>query len=100
MRVRRPDVRRLARLLLTLALGAAGGGLFAWLGLPAPWLVGSMVAVTAAAFAGVPMAMPVPWRNTGFILLGISMGSSVTPESFAQMCAWQLSLLQMAASEA
>ena len=100
MPLRRPDVRRLAWLLLTLALGAAGGGLFAWLGLPAPWLVGSMVAVTAAAFAGVPIAMPVPWRNTGFILLGISMGSSVTPESLAQMRAWPLSLFLLAASVA
>jgi hypothetical protein len=31
-------LRRLGPLLLTAALGAAGGALFAWLGLPAAWL--------------------------------------------------------------
>ena len=42
-------LRRLGPLLLTAALGAAGGALFAWLGLPAAWLAGSMTAVAAAA---------------------------------------------------
>jgi uncharacterized protein len=44
--------RRLGLAVLTLSLGAAGGGLFAWLGLPAAWLAASMTAVAAAALAG------------------------------------------------
>ena len=77
----RLDPGRLRRPLLTLALGALGGGAFAWLGMPAPWLTGSMVAATAAALAGLPVGLPVPLRNAAFTLLGVSMGSSVTPES-------------------
>ena len=74
-------LRRLGRLLLTAVLGAAGGGLFAWLGLPAAWLAGAMAATAVAALAGLPVAMPAPVRNTAFVLLGVSMGASVTPET-------------------
>jgi hypothetical protein len=38
--------------LLTAALGAAGGGLFAWLRLLAARLAGSMMAAATAALAG------------------------------------------------
>jgi len=42
------------RLLLALAISAAGGALAQALGLPAGWLMGGAVAVSAAALAGVP----------------------------------------------
>jgi uncharacterized membrane protein AbrB (regulator of aidB expression) len=51
-------LRRLGVPLLTAALGAAGGRLFARLGPPAAWLAGSMVAVATAALAGLPVGMP------------------------------------------
>jgi membrane AbrB-like protein len=92
--------RRLGLAVLTLALGAAGGGLFAWLGLPAAWLAGSMAAVAAAALAGLPVGMPAPLRNAAFVLLGVSMGASVTPETVEQMRAWPLSLALLAGSVA
>jgi len=93
-------LRRLGRLLLTAALGAAGGALFAWLGLPAAWLAGSMTAVAAAALAGLPVDLPAPVRNAAFVLLGVSMGTSVTPETMAQLRAWPLSLALLAGSVA
>lgn len=85
-------------LLLTAAVGCAGGGLAALLGLPAPWLAGSMVAVAAAALAGLPVAMPAPVRNAAFVLIGVSMGAGVTPETIEQLRAWPLSLALLAAS--
>jgi membrane AbrB-like protein len=93
-------LRRLGPLLLTAALGAAGGALFAWLGLPAAWLAGSMTAVAAAALAGLPVDLPAPVRNAAFVLLGVSMGTSVTPETIGQLRAWPLSLALLAGSVA
>jgi membrane AbrB-like protein len=84
--------------LVTLGLGAAGGWLSAALGLPAPWLAGSMVVVAAAALAGAPVSVPAPLRNGAFALLGASMGAVVTPETVAQMRAWPLSIAILAAS--
>ena len=49
---RRPGSARVVGwLLLSLAIAAAGGGLFAALGLPAAWLTGAMAATVVAAFA-------------------------------------------------
>jgi membrane AbrB-like protein len=97
---RRSSWRRLGLAVLTLGLGTAGGGLFAWLGLPAAWLAGSMAGVAAAALAGLPVTMPAPLRNAAFVLLGVSMGASVTPETVEQMRAWPLSLALLAGSVA
>ena len=85
-------------LLLTMTIAAAGGALFAALGLPAPWLTGSMTAIVAAAMAGLPVGLPTRLREVAFMLLGISMGSSATPESVAQMQAWPGSLALLALS--
>ena len=82
------DPQAVRNLVLTVLVAAAGGGLFAWMGLPAAWLTGSMVATVAAVCAGLPVGLPARLRDAAFVLLGISMGSSATPESVAQMQAW------------
>jgi uncharacterized protein len=94
----RPDLRTVGWLLLTMTIAAAGGALFAGLGLPAPWLTGSMTAVVAAAMASLPVGLPARLRDVAFMLLGISMGSSATPESVAQLQAWPGSLGLLALS--
>ena len=71
------------QVVLTFALGGAGGWLLAQVGAPAPWLTGSMLAVAAAALSGLPLAMPTWIRTFAFVLLGISIGSAVTPEALA-----------------
>lgn len=85
-------------ILLTAALAAAGGGLFAVFGLPAGWLMGAMVAIAAAALAGLPVGLPPRLRDGAFLLLGISMGSSVTPETLTAMRAWPGSIALLVAS--
>jgi uncharacterized protein len=95
---RRPNLRAIGWLLLTMTIAAAGGALFAALGLPAPWLTGSMTAIIAAALAGLPVGLPTRLRDFAFMLLGISMGSSASPESVAQMQAWPGSLALLALS--
>lgn len=88
----------LAWVALTAAIAAAGGALFAALGWPAAWLMGAMVATAAAALAGLPVGLPPRLRDGAFVLLGISMGSSVTPESVAAMRAWPGSIALLVAS--
>jgi membrane AbrB-like protein len=94
----------LGKVALTLALGGAGGWGLAQVGAPAPWLTGSMLAVAAAALSGLPLGMPNWMRTLAFVMLGISIGSSVTPEALGEIQAWPgsvcLLLLGVAATTA
>lgn len=94
----RPDIRRLGGGLATAAIAAIGGWLFAALGLPAAWLMGAMVATAAAALAGGPVGLNRGAREIAFLLLGISMGSSVTPETVGEVAAWPGSIALLAGS--
>ena len=76
------------RLVLTLAVGAAGGAGFAAVGWPAAWLMGAMVATAIVALSGVRLGLPGRVRDFAYVLLGISIGSNVTPESLGQVGAW------------
>lgn len=84
--------------LATAALASAGGALFAALGWPAAWLMGAMVAIAIAAVAGLPVGLPTRVREIAFLLLGISIGSAVTPEGLATMAAWPGSIALLAVS--
>jgi membrane AbrB-like protein len=84
------------RVVVTLVIGALGGALFARIGLPAPWLAGSMIAVTAAVLAGVPTAIYDPARIAVFILLGVQIGSSISHETLQRMAGWSESLIILA----
>jgi membrane AbrB-like protein len=95
---RLPDRRTAAWALLTAAIAVAGGGLFAWLGLPAAWLTGATTATAAAALAGLRVGLPPGPREGAFLLLGISIGSSVTPESLTAMRTWPGSVALLVAS--
>ena len=53
----------------TLAIGMAGGVLFWLLALPAPWLLGAMLPVAAAALVGRPATVP---RLIGLVSPAIS----------------------------
>lgn len=80
------------RTIRALIIGAIGGAL-AWLiGLPAPMLMGPAIAVTIAAVAGQRMHMPVPLRDSAFIIIGIGMGSGVTPETLEAVRTWPASV--------
>jgi membrane AbrB-like protein len=84
------------RLALTLAIGTAGGSLFAALGLPAPWLSGAGTAAAIAALLGVGLVIPAWLRQSTLVFLGIVAGSAVTPETLLQMTHWPISLLGLA----
>ncbi|WP_297107371.1 AbrB family transcriptional regulator [uncultured Devosia sp.] len=81
---------------ITLAVAAAGGGLAHVPGLPAGWLMGAALAVTIAAMLGAPMRMPDGLRNVVFVLIGMSMGASVAPDSLQLLGSWPVSLAALA----
>ena len=77
--MRMAGVSWLPRLLLGLGLGALGGALFAFLHLPLPWMIGSMVAVAGARLLGLPAEASRSARNAGFVVVAMALGLYFTP---------------------
>lgn len=75
-----------------LGLGAGGGVLFAWAGLPLPWMLGALTATTVAALAGAPMRVPQSLRAVMIGILGLMLGSTFTPDIVEQAGRWAVSL--------
>jgi len=84
--------------LRTLALSFAGGGVFFLLGLPAPWLTGGVLAVATAEMCGVAGRLPKPMQDVALVLLGASLGASMSPESLSHIFDWPLSLAGLVVS--
>jgi len=76
----------------TLGLAALGGLTFGFLGMPAGFLSGSILAVAGAALAGRPMLIPTPLMRILLVLIGISLGAVVTPATLNGMAAYPLSI--------
>ena len=93
MAASRPSWSKLVKLLITVAIGTVGGMAAAWLQLPLPWMIGSMVATTAAALSGVPLAMPKQLRAVMVAVLGVMLGSGFSPEILSRFAEWLTSLL-------
>ncbi len=75
-----------------LLIGALGGAVFCLLGIPAPWLAGSMMAAIIAIFSRIRIGMPDWLRAIAFIFLGIQTGTSVTWETVDRAVQWPLSI--------
>jgi membrane AbrB-like protein len=88
-------IQAAARLAETLAIGAAGGAVFALIGLPAGWLSGSVLAVAIAALAGRPAHVPATFMRGIFVLFGIILGAAVTPETLKSVGRWPLSVIAL-----
>lgn len=91
---RHPDYLRIAE---ALAIGTAGGFAFNWLGLPAGFLSGAMLAVAIFALAGRPLMMPQPLMHVMTCTLGITLGSVASPEMMHGMTTYPVSLSLLAA---
>ncbi|WP_299439003.1 AbrB family transcriptional regulator [uncultured Rhodospira sp.] len=77
---------------VTLGLGAGGGGVFAALGLPLPWMLGAITATTAVAVAGGRLDVAGPLRVGMIGVLGVMLGSAFHTEMLDQMVHWWPSL--------
>ena len=87
-----PDRATLLKTLETLAIGAAGGLLFLWTGLPGGLISGAMFSVGIAALAGRPLAMPPLLTQTVLVLLGISLGSLVSRQLIQHVSSYPLTI--------
>lgn len=89
------DLGVLQRTGVTLAVAGIGGVLFDWLGFPAAFLTGPALFVTLAALAGLEMEIPVRLRDICFVILGINIGSTVTPDVIETIAKWPISFAVM-----
>jgi uncharacterized protein len=87
-----PDRARILGTIETLVIGAAGGLLFLWTGLPGGLISGAMVAVGIAALAGRPLLMPPMLTQAVLVLLGIMLGSLVSRQMIQHMGAYPLTI--------
>lgn len=93
MRLLPADLPPLARFALTIVIAFSGGGLFAYVGAPAPWLAGAMLATALVSLTGAPLIMLDPVRNAAFVILGLQIGASFTRDSIASVAQWPVSLM-------
>jgi uncharacterized protein len=83
----------LARFVESALIGTLGGFLFDAAKFPAGWLAGAMVFAATAALAGRPIYVPAPLSRACSIVLGITIGGVVTPETLRGIATWPLSIV-------
>ncbi|MCV2874648.1 AbrB family transcriptional regulator [Rhodobacteraceae bacterium XHP0102] len=88
--------RILRETLPTLAIGALGAGLFWLIGFPAYTLTGPAAAVSVATLLGMKSLIPIALRDVVFVVIGVSIGSTVTPEVIETALTWPISLAVLA----
>jgi uncharacterized protein len=76
----------------TLLVAACGGMTFALLGFPAGLITGSLLTVAVAALLGRPMTAPLPLARVIYVLVGISLGAVITPETLHGIATFPLSI--------
>jgi hypothetical protein len=87
-----PPRRTLIEIAETLAIALAGALAFALLGLPAGLVSGSVLAVTTAALLGRPVKVPLAFARVCYVVVGILLGSVVTPETLRGITTWPASI--------
>lgn len=82
----------------TLGLGVFGALVAVLVGMPLPYLLGPLFAVTPAALMRAPVVRPPDWMVTPMrVVLGVMIGASLTPELFSSIGALGLSMLAVPA---
>ena len=76
----------------TLAFAALGGVTLARLGMPAGYLSGAILITAIAALMGRPLLMPQLLTRVIFVVIGISLGAVVTPQTLQGVEAYPASI--------
>jgi len=71
-----------------LAVSAAGGALFAWLHLPLPWMMGSLLAMAIAQLLGARFEPLRGGRDAGLLVVGVTLGLYFTPPVVREVSAF------------
>ena len=77
--------RNAARIAGGLATCTLGGALCAWLGIPLPWMIGSMGAMAIAQMAGARFELLPGGREAGFVVVGVTLGLYFTAPVIAEV---------------
>src|SRR5579872_6593581 len=94
----KPSRRIPQRLAETLLIASLGGTTLGLAGFPAGWLSGAIVAVVIAALLGRPVMVPMTLTRCVFVVLGISLGTAMTPATLARVASWPASLTVLMAA--
>jgi uncharacterized protein len=62
--------------------------LFAYLGTPLPWMMGSLLAMAVAQMAGAGFAPPPGGRDAGLVIVGMTLGLYFTPPVVREVAAY------------
>jgi membrane AbrB-like protein len=62
-----------------LALGGAAGALCSYVGVPLPWMIGPLVAMTIGRFSGLELLAPRGGREAAQVVIGCALGLYFTP---------------------
>lgn len=84
--------------ILTLLVGLSGGALAFMAGLPAAGLIGASLATALAASNGMKLNVKPGMRNSGFLFIGIMLGSGFEMERLANAGHWSFSLILLVIS--
>ena len=80
--------------LLSLALCALAGTLFAWLKTPLPWVIGPLTAMAVCNFGGLGLRAPFGGREVGQVIIGTALGLYFTPAVAREVASyWPILLL-------
>ncbi|MBO0752080.1 MAG: AbrB family transcriptional regulator, partial [Bradyrhizobiaceae bacterium] len=91
---------KIMRVAESLMIGAVGGFVFNAARFPGGWLAGSMSFAAVAALAGRTVYVPAALGRAASIVMGITIGGAVTPDTLRGMTAWPLSIAMVALSVA
>jgi hypothetical protein len=78
---------------VTVGSGLFGAGIAWALGLAAPFLTGPALAVAFVSLMGVKCHIPLYFRNAVFLIIGIVLGSGVTPDILREALTWPISII-------
>ncbi|SPF81131.1 AbrB family transcriptional regulator [Pseudoprimorskyibacter insulae] len=84
--------RDLVGLGLSLGIAALGAVVFWLIGFPSAALTGAATTISVAGVLGVTIVMPVWLRTLAFVLLGLNIGSGVTPDVLKGAVTWPISI--------
>lgn len=88
-------MRPIKSIIIALFTGMLGSFLGWKLMLPAPFLMGPVLVSTLFAILRTDFSVPEQIKQISFILIGISVGSNVTPEALGSFSRWPFSILLM-----
>lgn len=82
--------------LFALALGALGGAIFTWIGMPLSWMLGAMTATALASILNMPVTGSTLARPPMSAVIGTMLGSQFGPHTLESAVMWWPAIVALA----